>query len=468
VLKYIINKELRENIATPKMMITSVIIILVMGINGLVFNAGYNAKQEKTNRESNENSMALRDKAGSLFDLLHYQQAILLPPSKLAFIAMGKEDVLPNGVKFNYFKVNETEFFKSQNNYFSSFRSLDWTFLLIYIVSFICLAFSYDTFSGEKSKGTLKLILSNNISRGTLILGKLTGLHICISVPLILGMLINLTIIQINANISFTISDFLFIFSYMLMALLFVALNLLLGFLVSSLTFKPAHTLNLLLIIWILFAIIIPGVSWLYARHKIKIPSEKEINEQFTLDVDELYKKGKYSWNWNSSWAGQAPNETVKSRAAGIQATDNRRIQLYREYLDTKFKQTDLAVNMSKISPFSLFRFIGERFSGNGYFGVKRFINQTRIYRRTLNDFYTQKESQDPDSYHLIWSEVWAAATFFSHKKVSYNEIPRFKFKPPEYSEIFQENLVDLVILVLWCILLFAGTFTAFTRYDIR
>ena len=72
--------------------------------------------------------------------------------------------------------------------------------------------------------------------------------------------------------------------------------------------------------------------------------------------------------------------------------------------------------------PFSLFRFIGERFSGNGYYGLKRLIEQSRIYRSTMNDYLIKKDQQDPDSYHLMWPETWSARTFSSQKPVIFEE----------------------------------------------
>ncbi|MCK5147465.1 ABC transporter permease subunit [bacterium] len=468
MLHYLIDKELKEHITTPKMLITSGIILLVMIINGLVFNSQFIQQQQKMNQEIITNSNGLQDNAGSLFKLLFFKQKLVKPPSKLGFIAIAKEEVLPNGIKTNYYKETEPEHYKSQNNYFSRFRSLDWTFLLIYVISFVCLAFSYNAFSGEKVKGTLKLILSNNVSRGTVILGKLIGLHICISMPFFIGILINIIIIQLNPGIALTGGDYLIILIFTLVAFVFIAMNLLLGLFISSLTSKPAHTLNLLLIVWIMLVIIIPSVSWVFSQKIIDVASEEEIAIRLSNEIDKIYESGNYSWSWNGAWAGQQPNDTVKRRAAGIQATDAHRIMLYREYLDQKFKQTSLAIKLSKISPFSLFRFIGERFSDNGYFGFKRFIDQTRIYRATMNSFMTQKDQQDPDSFHLLWSEPWASGTFSSHKPVAFEEIPQFKYQPPELAEIWNRSILDISLLIAWCILLFAGTFIAFIRYDVR
>ena len=470
MLAHLILKEIKEHIATPKMAVTSAVILLVMVVNGLVFNAQYNQKTAKIDGELLlQNEQQLQGEAAKgLWSLLFFDQTLIKSPSKLGFLSNAQEEALPNGMHANYFTESQPEFYKSQNPFFRRFRALDWTFILIYIISFVCLAFSYNAFSGEKAKGTLRLILSNAVPRGTLILGKLAGLALCVAIPLLLGLLINLLIIQFNPHIALSAADYGKVVVFAAIGLVFIVFNLLLGLLVSSLTARPAHTLNLLLIVWILLAIIIPSMAWVFAQERIQVVSEQKIAEQVAQERRKLWESGRYSLAWNGNWEGQPPNDRVLRRAAYYQDNDALRLNLYRDYLDQQFRQTDLAIGLSKTSPFALFRFIGERFSDNGYFGFKRFVGQARHYRTTLNDFLTQKDQQDADSHHLLWSEAWASRTFGSQQPVAPAEVPRFVYQTPNLTEILDGAKWDLALLAFWCVLLFAGTFVAFIRYDVR
>ncbi|MFC1562899.1 hypothetical protein ACFL4Z_02485, partial [candidate division KSB1 bacterium] len=78
------------------------------------------------------------------------------------------------------------------------------------------------------------------------------------------------------------------------------------------------------------------------------------------------------------------------------------------------------------------------------------------------------KDKQDKDSYHLIWNEEWASKTFCSEKPVAFEEIPQFEYRKPSLQETLNDCLWDFLILVLWNLVLFAGTFVAFLRYDVR
>ena len=468
MLKEIVIKEFREQILTAKMLIATGIILLAMIGNGLIFSIDYGYKLDKYRTEMNASIEGLSKSSSSLFNLLFHRQKLMKPPSKLAFISEAEERVLPNGMWMNYFEESQPEYYKGRNRFFERFQSIDWAFILVYVISFICIAFSYHAFSGEKVKGTLKLTLSNALPRGNLILGKRLGLVSCISLPFIMGVALNLLILQFNPNIMLTASDVGLVLMFFVLALFFIAFNVLLGMFISALTNRPVHSLNLVLIIWILFSIIVPSVAWIYARKVIEVPSDANITQLAGEKAREANREGGYSWSWNSNWAGHPPNDLVKSRAEGIQVLTRVRQEVLRDYLQDKFRQTRLAIRVSKLSPFTLFRFLGERISDNGYYGYERFYNQVRTYHSTFNDFIDRKDQQDSDSYHLMWNESWASRTFSSNKSVEFEEIPRLEYRRPVFNEIFGGALSDLLILILWNLVLFAGTFAAFIRYDVR
>ena len=469
MLTEIILKEIQEQISTLKMIFSAVIIILVMLINAIVFNYTFDKKQTAYENECLDSGNSLKAETGKLIHLFFHRQRLTKPPARLGFISESKDNVLPNGITMNYFEESQPQFHqKEQNKYLSLMNALDWSYILIYIISFICLAFSYNAFSGEKEKGTLKLMLSNSLAKGNLIFGKFIGILICISISFIIGLILNLIIIQLNPAIQLTPLHYVKILIYLLNALLFMGLNILLGFLISGLTFKPIHSLNLLLICWIFFSIIIPNISWVFAKKIFRVPSEADITEMIDTEVNKIWSSNKYYTGWQGNWEGQPPNEKVRSRAEGGHVRNQIQLEIRRDYLQQKFRQTRIAVRLAKISPFSVFRFIGERVADNGYSGYERFYEQARNYRTIFNTFLLEKDQQDPDSYHLIWNEQWASRTFGSQKPVDFEEIPQFQYSEPGIGKLISNSAFDFLILFLWCLFLFYGTFVAFLRYDVR
>ncbi len=468
MLKTIIFKEFREQVLTTKMAIAMGIILLAMIGNGLVFSLRYKRQNDQYRIEMNESKDDINKKASSLFTLTFHEQKLIKPPSRLAFLSEAEQNLLPNGMSLNYFEESQPRYFKAQNRFFERFQSIDWAFMLLYIVSFIAIAFSYHAFSGEKARGTLGLMMSNPVSRSRLILGKCIGNTAGITVPFLTGAALNLLILLLARSIQFSPSDIGFILLYLFLALLFIVFNVLLGLFMSSLTSRPVHSLNLVLIAWMLLCIIIPSVSWMYATKKIEVPSDAAIAERAEQQAREANKKGEYSWAWMSAWEGQPPNDLVKSRAEGIQVMYRVQQEVMRHYLQEKFRQTRLAISLSKISPFSVFRFLGERISDSGYYGYERFHDQARTYHSLFNDFIFRKDQQDPASFHLLWNESWACRTFMSVKPVETGDIPRFEYRPPSLREVLARSWTDITILILWIAVLFAGSFAAFMKYDVR
>jgi ABC-type transport system involved in multi-copper enzyme maturation permease subunit len=107
----------------------------------------------------------------NLYDLTTIKQDISKYPSALSFISQNNK-ALPNGIEMDYFRMSIPKKFDSTNNYVRSFIVLDLSNIIIYLFSFVCLCFAFDGFSGEKEKGTFKLILSNSIPRWQIVLGK--------------------------------------------------------------------------------------------------------------------------------------------------------------------------------------------------------------------------------------------------------------------------------------------------------
>ena len=78
---------------------------------------------------------------------------------------------------------------------------VDWAFIIAYVLSLIALLFTFDSISGERESGTLRLTLANSVPRHAILLGKFLGALISISIPFMLAMLMNLLIISTSSAV---------------------------------------------------------------------------------------------------------------------------------------------------------------------------------------------------------------------------------------------------------------------------
>lgn len=467
MLKEIILKEVHEQIISFKSLITFVVVILLFGINGLVFQMEYKDKLKNFNSIQNATLSALKDGASVFSKLVMVKQKHVKPPSKLSFISYAEEDKLPNAAEFDAFRLYKPQYIKKNNRFFNAFGSIDWSNVLLFFMSFICLSFGYNAISGEKTKGTLRLALSNNISRWKILAGKITGIFIVIIIPLIIGILVDILIVT-ALGISLSGMDLSKIAYFFLLTVLFVLFNILLGVLISTLTSRPSVSLSIALLTWIILNIAVPNVSWLFAKELKPVGPLAQAQRAHQKKTNEIWDSDKYYGGWNGNWAGKPPHEKVFKRAALVKALEELDNETWQKQVNAVFDQTNSGITLSKISPYSLFRFMGETVSDNGYQGFTRFYGQLRSFHQVYNDFLLNKDKADKESYHLVVSEPWSFRTFMSNKPVAYDEVPKFEYKTAGIVETLTTTLPDLAILLIWNVALFAWAFFAFVRYDVR
>ena len=78
---------------------------------------------------------------------------------------------------------------------------VDWIFVIGYVLSLVAILFTFDSISGERAHGTLRLTLANPVPRHTVLIGKFLGALVSISVPFTLAVLINLLVISTSSDV---------------------------------------------------------------------------------------------------------------------------------------------------------------------------------------------------------------------------------------------------------------------------
>ena len=106
---------------------------------------------------------------------------------------------------------------------------LDWSVIVRYVLSFLCIVLSYNAISGERESGTLRLAFANPVSRGQFLMGKFLAHLLTLTVTLTLGSLISLAILALSGVLELNglvARSYLF---FLAGAVFFAALFLLLG-----------------------------------------------------------------------------------------------------------------------------------------------------------------------------------------------------------------------------------------------
>ncbi|MDD4032122.1 MAG: ABC transporter permease subunit [Bacteroidales bacterium] len=484
MIRYVFLKELQCNLLSSKILITWGILILIFILNAISSSVDiFKANKSFNLIEQENNERMIYDEEAGLFneliakasnkpyerknglDMLTFaRQNLVKKGTTLSFISDTDANV-PNGSDMFYFLMPSIKTNSSSNIYLNALYSLSWSRIFIFILGFVIACFSYDAFSGEKEQGTLKLMLSSRISRFSIVVGKYLGLLITFIIPLMIALVITIVMVMVSPRIEFLKGDAVKLLLFVFAGIVFISMNILVGFMISCLSKTSAVSLSINLIVWTILAVIFPSTSWLGINRIKPIPTIAEVNDEIRIKQDDLKD---CSLEWRSDWVGKEPTEGLLRRKECCDRRTKIETDVWWDYYNRLFSQTETAISIASISPFSSFQFLCDKLTDNGYYGYSNFYNQVVDYQKQYRNFIDDKDQADKNSSHLIWNENYYTCYFMSNKKIDANEIPMFTYEPSSIREVLKSSVWNIFYLSGWAILLFASVCIVFFRYDVR
>ena len=327
---------------------------------------------------------------------------------------------------------------------------IDWEFVIGYVVSLIAILFTFDSISGERERGTLRLMLTNPMPRHTVLIGKFLGALMSIFIPFTLAVLINLFVSSASGDVYLAAEAWGRLSIIFFLALIYTSLFIALGLLVSVRVQGSAVSLVILLLTWVTFVVFTPGTLASIASGCSPAPMT---SDEFWERKSQLHDK-----LWDEYYArGDKPlskSELVTKDAEG-------RERLSQEHLTQQIAQVELARAATRVSPASLVRHLLESFSGTGFNRHVQFLENVRRYARQYREFIVDTDRADPDSPHII-----GVREGMSRKPVSPESIPKFE-DTLSLSRDFDAVALDMLLLVLVVVVLMSGAYLAFVRVQV-
>ena len=119
-------------------------------------------------------------------------------------------------------------------NIMPDYTDVDWNVIVSVVLSLIAILFTFDAISSDRERGTLRLILSNSVSRGTVLISKFLAALITISIPFLIAVFINLFLLYTSGSIPLGPSECGRLGIIVFIAFVYVSIFLGLGLLISS------------------------------------------------------------------------------------------------------------------------------------------------------------------------------------------------------------------------------------------
>ena len=481
---HITKKEIYHNLMTLRFVLMIILLPILMVANALIYgfgDGGYREEMDAYNLAMERRLSRVKDDAEKSLGRLAMRGPGEIPkrPSRFKFCADGADELIPNAIpiaersgaargggevveSYNWREVWTLEYLPSNHGGdATTLIKIDWVFIGIFM-SFFVILFTFDAIAGERAYGTLRLMMSNQVSRGQVLLAKYFGTFLTLMVPLAIGILMNLLIIYLSGNIPFNSSDWFRIFGMVGLFALHISIFIFLGLFFSSRVSNAITSLVWLLLTWVCLAFIFPSLLGLFVGTLDPIPSIEIVSsrKQAQLaNIDDEFRPMELLDETKLSEAPAVDNPSATRRwATYFTRRYEVKTRIADEHVDQQFRQVRLARELTQISPIVCFQYAMEGLAGTGITRYMDFVKQVRRYRQTFIDFIKTEDRDDPESLH-----IYPVREGLSQKPVDPNAVPRFEERISYQSVIFPVGL-----LILFNVLFFSAAQLSFLKCDLK
>ena len=458
---HIAKRELYDNLNSLRFALATFLLLALMLTNAVVHLREHPERIQEYRTSVTDYWNALTSRT-NLYELAQKGPGFLYKqPSPLRFCAEGGEAFLSDRVDAGsvfwywgdlkgFWSLAYPSSTPNLTNVRPDVTKIDWGFIVGFVLSLIALLFTFDSISGERERGTLRLMLANPMPRHIVLIGKFLGVLTSILIPFTLAVLINLFAISTSNEVHLGAEMWWRLCIIFIVAVLYAGLFIALGLLVSARVRQSAVSLVILLLTWVTLVVFIPSTLASIASGFSPAPMT---SDEFWERKSQLHDKlsDKY----------YARGDKPSSKSEFVTKDAEGRERLNQEHLSQQITQVELARAATRISPASLVQHLLESFSGTGFNRHVQFLENVKRYARQYREFVLDTDRADPDSLHII-----GVREGMSRKPVSPGSIPRFE-DTLSLSRDFDATAIDLLLLVLVVVVLMSGAYLAFVRVQV-
>ena len=469
MILHITKRELYDNLNSLRFALTTLLLLALMLTNAI----GHLREHPERIQTYNETVAKSLDLLSSHADDSLYKLAQQGPgklykkPSPLHFCAEGGERLLPNviegGRPYGYstgiigvWQLSYPDVHIDRKRLGPDVTKVDWAFIIAYVLSLIALLFTFDSLSGEREHGTLRLMLANSVPRHTVLIGKFLGALISVSIPFTLAALMNLLIISTSSAVHLNMEAWGRLGIIFFIALLYTCFFLALGVLVSARVQRSAVSLVILLLIWVTFVVFMPStLASIASEFSPSMPSEEKWMRYYQRHSELRDRYGYYLYS------DEVDKKTLTAKSEFFTKDVEMRESLNREFLTSKIAQVQHARSITRVSPATLLQYLFESFAGTGFERHLQFVDNVERYARQYREFVVDIDRSDPESLHII-----GVREGMTEKKVLPAAVPKFE-DTLSLSKDFNDSAMEMLLLTLFVIVLLSGAYLAFVRVEV-
>ena len=488
MLGILIKKEITETVLDFRFVIVTLLFVVLIPLGMYVSRKNYEQRMAEYQREH----QMYRQRYGTKVNRYVEAQGFR-PPSVLSIFALGLDSFLPDKVitsRSGLFDAAKAHGISNPQSLL--FGKVDLLFNVSFVMSLAALIFTFNSISGEKEKGTLRLTIANSIPRGQILLAKIVGNYVVILIPFLISLLFAVLILDTSPNVSIVSPQvYPSLLIILFVTFLFLLAMVSFGVFVSTLTHTSLTSIVMLLFFWVILVLAIPKVSPMIAEIIYPIESQsimsfrkqiaiEDVQEEFDQKRRELFDKCRTAYgvplgervsNRPKSAADKKAcaqfekelpllNEEYQKRTANVIR------QIEQDYKNKRNVQASIAMNLSRISPVSCYTYLLSELSGTGVTEPENFDENAQRYQDEVKrSVYDNFVSISYGGVGMGTASTSYTVEGFDWSKAS---LPEMNYRHQILAEALQAGWADILLLFLFNILFFTVAFLSFRKYDVR
>jgi ABC-type transport system involved in multi-copper enzyme maturation permease subunit len=391
--------EIRQNLASGKLAAAFILLAVCFLISLGMMQQEYLARQENFNESISLSGQdyfygrlflwAYEGGGYSADDTYTAPLGRVSPPSRLLYFCRGTDMEMRQSVEFaNRIPIVETTAMPQQDPNLLKlvFQAPDLLFVVKVLVSLTAILFTYNTITEERESGTLKLLLANNASRTSIFFGKYFGNLISLAAAFTLALLIYLlSLSALNQSVLSGEAPARIALLYAT-SLLYMAVFLGIGFVVSSFSQRSGFSLVFSLFTWLLLVFALPGLATVCAEQLVSVESNNMV-ERMKLEKAQAMER-----EYERSHPGTADGHIsgyggrhdeirgeINAELAKIDDAHQRNQEL----------RAELTIDFSRVTPVGSLTYLFSTLSHTGIADVKLYRREIIRLRERVDDDLT-------------------------------------------------------------------------------
>ena len=477
MLLHLIRKELLDQLLSLRFALACLVCLVVFLLSSLVLARDYREAMStyNMNRVVHRNELQQRTQVWSLNEGVTVDR----PLNVMNVLVRGLTSELTESIKVQ--QGNRLDFPETyeQNPVLPLFPEVDFVFIIGVIVSLLALAFAYDSVSGERESGVLKLMMSYSVPRDLVLLGKWIGGYLALITPMLTAFVASLLMVLLFPEVEASASNALAILGLLVLALLYVAAVFSLGLFVSCRTSLTSTSITVLLLIWVALILAAPNMAPCITSQVLPVPSRQSVDRakldlqrvrdrEFRALVEE-WKEEKGLGEEDSWWQDEDLRARSEEHWNGIREEMQKVEDGYQAKVRDQTRWSGIA---ARISPLTSFVLASLDMAAAGLTQEEAFVEALKSYSQTWSEYSTEKEK--------AWREFMekrrnsdggvriASADMEQFNNLDLSDYPRFEFEYLPVAERLGQIYTDILLLVVWNVLFFMAAYLSFLRYEVQ